>query len=44
MDELPAAWIVGTTEQAIERLQTLATPGVDRIMLQHLLTTSTHSR
>jgi F420-dependent oxidoreductase-like protein len=36
-DGLPEAWVVGTVDQAIERLRGLADLGVDRVMLQHLV-------
>jgi alkanesulfonate monooxygenase SsuD/methylene tetrahydromethanopterin reductase-like flavin-dependent oxidoreductase (luciferase family) len=37
LERLPAAWIVGTPPEAIEKLRQLADAGVDRVMLQHLL-------
>jgi len=37
IDELARTWIVGTTEQVIERLREYAAAGVDRVMLQHHL-------
>jgi F420-dependent oxidoreductase-like protein len=33
----PEGWIVGTLDEAIERLRALAAAGVERVMLQHLL-------
>jgi F420-dependent oxidoreductase-like protein len=37
LDALRGSWIVGTVEQAAERLQDYADAGVERVMLQHLL-------
>jgi F420-dependent oxidoreductase-like protein len=34
---LPESWIVGTLDEAVERLRVLAAQGVERVMLQHLL-------
>jgi alkanesulfonate monooxygenase SsuD/methylene tetrahydromethanopterin reductase-like flavin-dependent oxidoreductase (luciferase family) len=36
-DELAPTWIVGTPEQAADRIGELAATGVGRLMLQHLL-------
>ena len=35
--EAPAAWIVGTVEEVVERLRELEQAGVERIFLQHLV-------
>jgi len=35
----PAAWIVGTVEQVVPRLEALRDAGLSRVMLQHLLHT-----
>lgn len=35
--ELPASWITGTDDEAIERLRQLEAAGVERVMLQNLL-------
>jgi F420-dependent oxidoreductase-like protein len=37
LEALPESWIVGTVEQAAERLRDYADAGVERVMLQHLL-------
>ena len=37
LDELPDSFIAGTTDDGIARLRELATAGVERVMLQHLL-------
>ena len=37
LDELAGAWIIGTVEQAAERLEDYAAAGVERVMLQHQL-------
>ena len=37
LERLPAAWVVGTPAEAIEKLRQLADAGVDRVMLQHHL-------
>lgn len=37
MDSLRGAWVLGTVEQAAERIAELSAAGVDRIMLQHQL-------
>ncbi len=34
---LPAPWITGTVERAVERLRSFEAAGVERVMLQHLL-------
>jgi alkanesulfonate monooxygenase SsuD/methylene tetrahydromethanopterin reductase-like flavin-dependent oxidoreductase (luciferase family) len=34
---VPESWIVGTLDEATERLRELAGAGVERVMLQHLL-------
>jgi alkanesulfonate monooxygenase SsuD/methylene tetrahydromethanopterin reductase-like flavin-dependent oxidoreductase (luciferase family) len=36
-DPLPASWIVGTTEQVVERLREYADAGCDGVYLQHLV-------
>jgi F420-dependent oxidoreductase-like protein len=36
IDNTPKGWIVGTIEQAVERLAELADAGVSRVMCQHL--------
>jgi F420-dependent oxidoreductase-like protein len=36
-DGLPSAVIAGTSDQVVERLRTLETAGVERVMLQHLV-------
>lgn len=36
---LPASWITGTLDDAVEQLRTLEEAGVERVMLQHLLHT-----
>jgi hypothetical protein len=35
LDALPGEFIVGTIEQAVEKLGSLAEAGVQRVMLQH---------
>jgi F420-dependent oxidoreductase-like protein len=37
LSRLPESWIVGTLDEAVERLHALAGQGVERVMLQHLL-------
>jgi F420-dependent oxidoreductase-like protein len=39
VDELPAGWIIGTVEEAIEQLRALGEAGAARVMLQHMLHT-----
>jgi F420-dependent oxidoreductase-like protein len=36
-DALPGTWVVGTVDEAAERLSALAEAGVSRVMCQHLL-------
>lgn len=36
LDEMRPTWLVGTPEQAIERLRELERAGVERVLLQHL--------
>jgi alkanesulfonate monooxygenase len=37
LDALRDSWIVGTVEEAVERLRRYEAVGVERVMLQHLL-------
>jgi F420-dependent oxidoreductase-like protein len=37
LETVDASWIVGTLEEALERLRELERAGVERVMLQHLL-------
>jgi F420-dependent oxidoreductase-like protein len=37
LETLPGSWIVGTLDEARQRLEELAGAGVERVMLQHLL-------
>jgi len=37
LDGLGEAWIIGTPDRALERLEQFAQAGVERVMLQHLL-------